>query len=295
MKSCAVVFTYPGDYLKAARLTKSIKEHVDTVFFCIESKDINVPLPDWATPLVIDFDRCYQLHGTEAIIGMKSVYKTLVEMGYDRVIKLDSDTYVFRPDWFIKPLECGSDFVYIRRIMTTKNHAIMRRANGCCYAMTSKAIRELLKVTSKVIDEIMMANDRHEDLVFSHIFNEVVNINIHDVDKTKVWWAARPYRQPDCIVGHFGYCDIERIKEEINQINPLIVDEIFSKDTEEYCKKLIEYAEANNIKIKEYKNIYTPDGQLIEEGSENPVSGNYPPTRPPAAPEAQQKIILPEN
>ena len=91
MKICTVVFTYPGDYPKAIRLTQNMKDYVDDIFFCIETKHKDVPLPDWASPLVFDFDRCSQLHGTEAIIGMKKVYTTLIEQGYDAIIKLDSD------------------------------------------------------------------------------------------------------------------------------------------------------------------------------------------------------------
>lgn len=290
MKICAVVFTYPGDYLKAARLPQSICDYVDKVFFCIESKDVHVPIPQWATQLVVDFDRCYQLHGTEAIIGMKRVYKMLVEMGYDAIVKIDSDTVVFRPEQIIKPLELGSDYVYIRRIMRNKNGAFIRRANGCCYGMSANLINALHKIPSKILDDVMIANDRHEDLVFSNLFTEVVSANVHDINKLKVWWSAAPYREPDCIIGHFGYCDIDRIKEEIAIINPPFYDKTFSKYNEDYCKMLTKYCAEHNVKLKQYENKYTKDGKFIESGN-----STYPPPPENTDSKPEQKIKLPEN
>ena len=250
MKTCAVVFTYPGDYPKAIRLTQSLKNHLDTIFFCIESRDKNVPLPEWVTPLVVDFDRCRQLHGTQAIIGMKAVYTMLVEqMKYDAVLKIDSDTIILRPEQFITPIELGSDYAYIRRLMATdKKGRFVRRCNGCAYMMSANAIREMNKIPPERFDEILFTNDRHEDLVFSNFFTELPSVNIHDIDKRKVWWSVMPYRKQDCICCHFGYVDMERIREELTDINPLILDEVFSEANEDYLNKFYAYCNDNNIK-----------------------------------------------
>jgi len=274
MKTCALVFTYAGDYPKAVRLTKSLKDCVDTVYFCIESKDKDVPVPDWVTKLVIDFDRCKQLHGTQAIIGMKNVYTKLVEeMGYDLIFKVDSDTIVLQPEHFIKPIELGCDFAYIRRIMAKdKDGRYVRRCNGCSYSISAKAVREMNKIDPNIFDALMYSNDRHEDLVFSNILTENPNLNIHDVDKLKVWWSVKPYRKSDCIVCHFGYCDLNRIKEELEIIAPLKVEEVFSKENDEIVEKITKYCNEHNIPLKEYKNLYDKNGNQIEQQNEQKQS-----------------------
>lgn len=265
MKICAVVFTYPGDYPKAIRLTQNMKDYVDDIFFCIESKHKDVPLPNWVTPLVFDFDRCFQLHGTEAIIGMKKVYTQLIDNGYDAVIKLDSDTLVLRPDQFITPLELGSDFVYIKRYTKTKEGEHVRRCNGCCYALSANAVKLLNEYPSNIFDAVMYQNDRHEDMVFSTLLTNIPEVHIHEVNKSKVWWSVMPYRKSDCIVCHFGYCDIARIDEELKQFAPLSRDIAFSKETNDFIKTVIEYCTKNNIPMKEYKNLYDKDGNEITE------------------------------
>ena len=274
MKNCAVIFTYPGDYQKAVTLTKSIKEHVDDVFFCIESKHKDVPLPTWATPLIVDFNRCTQLHGSQAIIGIKDVFTKLINLGYDNIIKLDSDTIVFRPEQFIVPLELGSDFVYIKRYMMDKNNMHVRRANGCCYALNAKAVNAINNCSAEKFDAIMFAHDRHEDMVFSAILSDDVEICIHEVNKAKVWMSIQPYREIDCIAAHFGYCDMQRIKEELEQIIPEQVSNYFNSETNNYVKKVIEYCKEHDIPLKVYKNTYDRDGKPLNSETKNDESKN---------------------
>lgn len=265
MKICTVVFTYPGDYPKAIRLTQNMKTHVDDVFFCIESKHKNVPLPDWVTPLIIDFDRCVQLHGTQAIIGMKNVYSLLIDRGYDAIIKLDSDTLVLRPEQYIVPLEIGSDFVYIKRYATTKDGEHIRRCNGCCYALSANAVKRLNDYPSNIFDAVMFENDRHEDMVFSTLLTNIPEVHIHEINKSKIWWGILPYRKSDCIACHFGYCDIARIDEELQLFAPLARDICFSKETNDSIKAVVDYCNANKIPMKVYKNFYDKDGKEIKQ------------------------------
>lgn len=263
MKNCAVIFTYPGDYQKASVLTKNMKDYVDDVFFCIESKHKDVPLPSWATPLIIDFNRCTQLHGSQAIIGIKDVFTKLIDIGYDNIIKLDSDTVVLRPELYITALELGSDFVYIKRGMVDKNNMHVRRANGCCYALNARAVKAINNCSAEKFDGIMFAHDRHEDMVFSAILTDDVNICVHEINKSKVWWSIQPYRGIDCIAAHFGYCDMQRIKEELEMIVPDRIKDFFNKENNDYAASVIEYCKNNNIHLKVYKNLYDKDGKPL--------------------------------
>ena len=263
MKSCVVCFTYPGDYKKSCRLLKNWQGKVNDIFFCIESKDANVPLPSWATPLVADFNRCKTLHGIQAIVGMMNVYEMLVKQGYDCIIKNDSDTIVFNHDVFLKPIELGTDFAFIKRIYgggNDGNGGFKRQCNGCVYSMSKDAVNSLVNTDSDLFDQAMLRNDRHEDLFFSELLTTNPNLGVFDINKTKVWWSALPYRKSDIIAAHFGYCSIERIRDELRIIKPLTFDELYDDETEAYFKVLDDYCAANKIQLKVHKDLYDKDG-----------------------------------
>lgn len=264
MKSCAVIFTYPNDYIKTCYLCSTIKDCVDDVYFCIETKHKDVPIPSWAKQLIVDFDRCGSLHGCESIIGQKAVYKKLaLEMDYDLVLKIDADTAVFKPDCFIKAIEIGSDFAFIRR-GREEVHGI-NACNGCCYAMSKAAIKELEKANSSEFDSLMLQLDRHEDLVFSLFFANKNSLYRHEINKNKVWLAARPYRESDIIAGHYGYVDLERLQDEIKMLGDDFFNKIYTNENKEYEKLVRAYCEKNNIRCGIHRTLYELDGKPTPE------------------------------
>ena len=279
MKSCVVCFTYPGDYKKSCRLLKNWQGKVNDIFFCIESKDADVPLPPWATPLVTDFNRCKTLHGIQAIVGMLNVYEMLAKQGYECIIKNDSDTIVFNHDVFIRPIELGTDFAFIKRIYgggNDGNGGFKRQCNGCVYSMSKYAIEALVSTDSNKFDEAMFRNDRHEDLFFSELLTTDPNLGVFDINKTKVWWSSLPYRKSDVIAAHFGYCSLERIKDEIRMIKPLIYDEIYDDKTETYFQIFDKYCQEHGIQLKDHKDLYDRDGNQLSIPVENALKLEKP-------------------
>ncbi len=264
MRSCALVFTYPGDYERAIYCIQPLIDKVDSIFFCIESAHADFPLPNWITPIIADFNRCTSLHGAEAIFGIKSVYKMLNDQGYDCILKVDSDTMIFRPECFTNPIETGADFVFIKRLENpVPEYAAARTANGMAYAIDRAGIACLNSTDSNTFDKIMFQYDRHEDLTFSTILTTNRFIQVSEIPKFKIYFSVAPYRKSDIIAAHFGHCDITRMKDEIKLIKPQLYDEIFSKESEQYVADLKKYCEAHSYKLKEYKNLYDFDGKPI--------------------------------
>lgn len=265
MRTCALVFTYPGDYERAVYCIKPLIDKVDSIFFCIESEHADFPLPIWVTPIIADFNRCKSLHGAEAIFGIKSVYKMLNEKGYDCILKVDSDTMIFRPECFLDPIETGADFTFIKRFENTNaNMPHARTANGMAYALSKAGVSCLNSTESDVFDRIMFQYDRHEDLTFSSILTTNRFIQTSEIPKFKIFFSVGPYRKSDIIAAHFGHCDIDRIKDEIKLIKPQLYDELFSEESTKYVEKLKKYCTKNNYKLKEYKNLYDFNGKPLD-------------------------------
>lgn len=264
MRSCALVFTYPGDYERAIYCIQPLVGKVDTIFFCIESAHTNFPLPSWVTPIIADFNRCVSLHGAEAIFGIKSVYKMLNERGYDCILKVDSDTMIFRPECFIGPIETGADFVFIKRFENPSNtNPAARTANGMAYAINKTGVTCLNSTESALFDKTMFQYDRHEDLTFSSLLTTNRFIQTSEIPKFKIYFSVGPYRKSDIIAAHFGHCDITRMKDEIKLIKPQLYDEVFSEESEKYVQNLKKYCEIHQYKLKEYKNLYDFDGKPL--------------------------------
>lgn len=264
MRSCALVFTYPGDYERAVYCIQPLVDKVDSIFFCIESEHTDFPLPSWVTPIIADFNRCSSLHGAEAIFGVKSVYKMLNERGYDCILKVDSDTMIFRPECFLDPIEIGADFTFIKRFENNDANPNVRTASGMAYGISKAAVTCLNSTDSATFDKIMFQYDRHEDLTFSAILTSNRFIQTSEIPKFKIYFSVGPYRKSDIIAAHFGHCDIERMKDEIKLIKPQLYDDIFSEENTKYVEDLKKYCDRHKYKLKEYKNLYDFDGKLID-------------------------------
>lgn len=276
MRSCVVCFTYPRDYLKACRLLKNWQGKVDTIFFCIEPRHQNFPLPEWATPLVANFNRGPSLRGSQAVIGMKGVYEALVEQGYDLIIKIDSDTIIFNHDMFIEPIKLGTDFVFIKRLYanqldvehnsTNKDrlNVFTRFCNGCAYSLSKSAIESLNNIPVATFDAAIFQFKGNEDLFFSYFLTTNPILGVFDVDKTKFFFSELPYRKSDVIGAHFGYSSDKRIKEELLSFKPLEYDTAFSKDVEEYIKKLRDYCDSINYILHEHYDVFDRNGHEIK-------------------------------
>lgn len=203
MKIICLTFTCARDAERAAFHQKFLPANWRKIW-CVESKDADLPVPAETEKLVRDFPRGGSLRQVEAIRGMRAVFLELANE-CDLLVKLDSDTALFRPEAFTVPAEVAdTDFTYIRR-HTAESRLL---ANGCCYAVSERALRRL-----KNFDEardIPPAFGGHEDLIFSAFWTggivpENRDLTLCQIDKKKVWWSIKTYAGNDIFAGHFGY------------------------------------------------------------------------------------------
>lgn len=203
MNIICLTFTCARDAERAAFHQKFLPENWRKIW-CVEPKDALLPVPAGTEKLVRAFPRGASLRQIEAIRGMRNVYLELAEK-CDLLVKLDSDTALFRPEAWTVPAEVADiDFTYIRR-HTAESRLL---ANGCCYAVSKRALQRL-----KNFDETrdaLPAFGGHEDLIFSAFWTggivpENRDLTLCQIDKKKVWWSIKAYAGNDIFAGHFGY------------------------------------------------------------------------------------------
>ena len=206
MKTTSVTFTYPFDAGKAAISAAHLPACWRKVW-CVESAHASqIAPPPGVELLVRDFPRGRTLRGDDAVNGIAAVYREL-GADCDCLVKVDSDTVVFRPDAFTAPVEFADvDFAYIRR-----HHFESRLlANGCCYAMSRRAIERLAE-----FPQSHPANfSGHEDLIFSEFFScQNKDLTLCQLDKTKVYWHTKQSISPRHFVGHYGYITTDGMRK----------------------------------------------------------------------------------
>lgn len=206
MRIAVITFTYPKDAGKAAIANSMLPKEWDH-FWCIETRDKDMPFPEGVKPLILDFPRGQHLNVVESIDGMKQAYIMLADMGYDVIIKMDSDVSLFRPQCFVDPIvNSGADFVYVRR---TPDECKEGLCNGSCYAMSKKAVNQLRDQDLSAIADF---REGHEDLIFSHFFLiKCPFLLISQINKFKVDWCVLRYNGADTVMGHYGYIPLKEM------------------------------------------------------------------------------------
>lgn len=199
MQITSITFTCPRDAAKAAAHAALLPTGWRKIW-CVESKHAaQISAPEGVELLVRDFPRGGTLRGDLAVRGMAAVYLELAE-SCDLLVKIDSDTALYRPEAFTAPAELAEvDFVYIRR------HEFESRllCNGCCYAVSKRALKRLSHFYP---GEIPKQYKGHEDLIFSSFWTTVErDLTLCQINKTKVFWCTAPYDGVDCICAHYGY------------------------------------------------------------------------------------------
>jgi len=199
-KVVALTFTYPRDAGKAALFGAELPTEWERIW-CVESKDAEMPVPAGVKKIVADFPRGGTLRDAGAVYGMRDVFVSVAKnTGCKALVKLDSDTALFRPRAFVAPvLESDCDFVYIRR-SACEGRGL---ANGCCYVLGQGAISRLPRLYPTGIPAAFKG---HEDIIFSNFFNNAeTDLQTCSLDKLKVSWKMREYFGRDILAGHYGY------------------------------------------------------------------------------------------
>lgn len=196
-----LTYTCPKDAVKAAFTGALVPENWRRVW-CLESRHADMPVPAGVEKIIRDFPRGGSLKGEASLNGMRDVF---LEFARDDeptklLVKLDSDTALYRPEAWVLPYLCADiDFTYIRR------HYVEGRllCNGCAYALSKKALKRFERFsTSRAAARLEGA----EDKVFSSFLTlENVDLTLCQIDKTKCFMRVNPYKGADAFCAHVGY------------------------------------------------------------------------------------------
>lgn len=201
MKIACITYTCKRDAELATRHAKLLPPQWNK-FWIVESKDKSLSAPAGTEVLVRDFPRGGTLSGAESIEGMRKVFLEFAAAGFDAVVKLDSDTALFRPEAWTAPFEfAGTDFTYIRR---WENESRLL-CNGAAYTISRRAIERL---TPERFYPGGIPKNFHgaEDLIFSAFWTAFQrDLTLCQLDKNRVHWKIRPYFKSDILAAHYGY------------------------------------------------------------------------------------------
>ena len=217
MKITALTFTCRRDAEKAA-LTAQLLPATWRRVWCVSAADADMPVPEGTEKLVADFDRGKNLIGEAAVAGMRDVYLRFADdVETDALIKLDSDTALWRPEAFSAPLEfAGVDFVYVRRYFVEGRLT----ANGCCYAMSKRALHRLRTLDAK---KECAGKLGAEDVVFSS-FITVKNVDLVycQLDKARCHWSVAPFVSRSALLSHLGYYSTDEARGILREMCALL-------------------------------------------------------------------------
>lgn len=204
MKIACLTFTFPRDYEMARRHAITLPPEWQKIW-CVESKDetsARAAAPAGTQILVADFPRGESLRRNAAVHGMRRVFQKIIASGFDGIVKLDSDTALFRPRAWSAPLEfAGTDFTYISR--WEKESRLL--ANGCAYTLSARAVSRL---SDKLFYPAGIPNQfkGHEDLIFSAWLTAFQrDLTTCRLDKNRVHWKCKAYNGKDILAAHYGY------------------------------------------------------------------------------------------
>lgn len=214
MRICFLTYNFPRDYALANALHSHLHAHYSdaTFIWCIESKDVSVPVPEGIQPLVRDFNRGGNLRYTEALHAMSRIYAELAEQ-FDIIVKLDADTFLVEPCAWTDYIADGGDIAYIPH---AKNRAT---GNGCCYALSSRAARFFSGLSPAEFDARSHQFGGREDMFFTG--NAINNPAFYSsmIPRNRVSWCdldTQPGR--NAIAAHLGYLTIDDIETRISEI-----------------------------------------------------------------------------
>lgn len=201
MKIAVITYTCSRDTELAARHSEILPGDWKK-FWIVESKDAGLSAPAGTELIVRDFPRGGTLSGAAGIEGMRKVFLEFARAGFDAIVKLDSDTALFRPEAWTAPAEfAGTDFTYIRR-WESESRLL---CNGCAYTVSRRAIERL--TPERFFPQGIPAKFHGaEDLIFSAFWTAFQrDLTLCQLDKNRVHWKCRPYFGADILAAHYGY------------------------------------------------------------------------------------------
>lgn len=236
MRTVCLTFTYPKDAEKAALCGALVPPDWDRVW-CVEPKHAEMPVPHGVKKLVADFPRGGTLRHKPAILGMAEVFSGF-SGACECLVKLDSDTVIWRPEAFTAPVEhSDADFVFIRRWKNEDGYA-----NGNAYALSRRALGRMAMFGGVAGHGLTERYYGHEDRVFSaFLIERNTDLTACPLKKEKCHWHAKKYARADCVAAHYGYVHLGEVRDEIAGMCRALGRDI--PDISGYLEKLKNWAE----------------------------------------------------
>lgn len=258
MKTCFLIFNFPRDYALAEALHSPLRrdyalagEDVDYIW-CVESKHAGVPVPDGVKLLVRDFNRGGSLKYTEALHAMAKIY---AEIGnkYDCIVKLDADTKLMSPLVFTDYIARGGDLAYIPHVDQRGT------GNGCCYAMSGRAARSLVRISPADFDHRAHHVDGREDMFFTGAIAANPAHYVAMVPRNRISFCGSREQPKRPIAVHLGYLSEEDIVKRLALFGQFVdkpSDSAYAQDVAAYCA-------ANSIEIPKQEIRFTLSGERL--------------------------------
>lgn len=161
MKIAILYFTYKNDWelleqsLKALPMVEKRMEDELEVFVVDESCNPLPKIPDGVNYSQSCFDRQKNLNGVECVEGMLTIYKSILEQGFDWLIKIDCDTVLNSIEWLR-----DKNNKLISQVGTSHK---MPYNSGSCYAVSLAGINAMLDRLQDPITKIRADKSRMED------------------------------------------------------------------------------------------------------------------------------------
>lgn len=218
MKIACITFTYPKDGVKAIISRQLVPKEWDH-YWILEERHKDMPIPEGVKTIYTKAPRGKHLDSKEFCYEYFGILKRLKDEKYDIIIKLDSDTALYKPDRYIWPVvNCGVDFVYIKNISVKREKKLIAElCNGICYTINPRVV-DLFKIKQSLLDPIIDQFKGQEDLIINKFFRVLKFPLTCNIDRTLCDWCTRRRKDKHVIVGHYGYEDNTNMINCVNEI-----------------------------------------------------------------------------
>lgn len=238
MKIACITFTYPDDGIKAIIGRQLIPKEWDH-YWIVEKRHEYMPIPEGVKKITTHCNRGTHLNDGEFCKEYFEILKQLKHMGYDIIVKVDSDTALYKPECFVWPIEhCGVDYTYIKQCII-KPEGIDQLCNGICYGLNSRIV-DCFDYEKKFLDEVITLYKGAEDFVMTRFLSDIKFPVVCNIDRLLIDWCSKRRTDDKVIAGHYGYNGNTNM---INCVNEILLaqgrEQIKLEDINNYISELL--------------------------------------------------------
>lgn len=220
----ALVMTHPPDYANATIASRVAAALGMDVSWCIDSKSSRDGIPSFVKVIETSVERNGNLNGEKWILEQIRIMGDEC-IGYDWVVKLDSDSIIGRLDWLLLAEGhhwlVGLFWPYDNSVSGPRG-----KLNGPCYAINGRGVSYLLNLKSlkgcgeRVGEDYLIGTLIPEEHILKHRFHERKGMMSGwrwDTSREASYWLER-YEVLTIHRPHNSEKSIDRLRVEIHQI-----------------------------------------------------------------------------